>query len=199
VRGEPCGRRRGRCRTCGAEDRTTSRLDSFIRRLEAQRACLDLAVRLVDGLDGPVLELGLGSGRTFDHLRRRLPDREIFVFERTPDPRLPAGPDEAHLIRGDLVETLRAARDRLPRLAVLAHSDIGTGDPERNARIARRIAALLPALLQPGGIVASDQPLASDRLDSLQLPRSVRPGRYHLYRCAGCRDGVPKPWAVLAA
>src|SRR6202022_2543720 len=46
-----------------------SRLDSFIRRLKAQRACLDLAAGLVRGLDGEILELGLGNGRTYDHLR----------------------------------------------------------------------------------------------------------------------------------
>ena len=46
-----------------------SRLDSFIRRLEAQRACLDHAADLIRGRDGAVLELGLGNGRTYDHLR----------------------------------------------------------------------------------------------------------------------------------
>ncbi|MGH6887075.1 MAG: class I SAM-dependent methyltransferase, partial [Geminicoccales bacterium] len=46
-----------------------SRLDSFIRRLEAQRACLDLAAARIADLPGPVLELGLGNGRTYDHLR----------------------------------------------------------------------------------------------------------------------------------
>ena len=50
-----------------------SRLDSFIRRLEAQRACLDLAARLIEGLEGEILELGLGNGRTYDHLRQLLP------------------------------------------------------------------------------------------------------------------------------
>ena len=59
-----------------------SRLDSFIRRLAAQRACLDRAAALIDEIDGPVLEFGLGNGRTFDHLRERLPGRAIFVFER---------------------------------------------------------------------------------------------------------------------
>ena len=43
-----------------------SRLDSFIRRLEAQRSCLETAVALVADLPGPILELGLGNGRTFD-------------------------------------------------------------------------------------------------------------------------------------
>jgi len=52
-----------------------SRLDSFIRRLEAQRACLDHAAGLIGGLDGVVLELGLGNGRTYDHLRSLFPSR----------------------------------------------------------------------------------------------------------------------------
>ncbi len=59
-----------------------SRLDSVIRRLQAQRACLNKAAGLVGGLPGAVLELGLGNGRTFDHLREILPGREIFVLER---------------------------------------------------------------------------------------------------------------------
>ena len=61
-----------------------SRLDAFIRRLQAQRTCLGLAADLVAGVPGPVLELGLGNGRTYDHLRELMPDREIFVLERQP-------------------------------------------------------------------------------------------------------------------
>jgi hypothetical protein len=59
-----------------------SRLDSFIRRVQAQRACLDRAAELIADVPGPVLELGLGNGRTYDHLREQLPARRIFVFER---------------------------------------------------------------------------------------------------------------------
>ncbi len=59
-----------------------SRLDSFIRRMLAQRACLNWAAEAVAGIAGPVLELGLGNGRTYDHLRELLPEREIYVFER---------------------------------------------------------------------------------------------------------------------
>ena len=54
-----------------------SRLDSFIRRLEAQRACLNRAADTIRGIDGIVLELGLGNGRTYDHLRALFPDREF--------------------------------------------------------------------------------------------------------------------------
>ena len=38
-----------------------SRLDSFIRRLEAQRACIDRAFELAAPLSGPVIEVGLGG------------------------------------------------------------------------------------------------------------------------------------------
>jgi len=66
-----------------------SRLDSFIRRLEAQRACLDLAAALVRQLDGVILELGLGNGRTYDHLRELCPGRKIYVCERLVALRIP--------------------------------------------------------------------------------------------------------------
>jgi hypothetical protein len=51
-----------------------SRLDSLIRRIRAQRACLNRAADLIKGVPGPVLELGLGNGRTYDHLRELMPD-----------------------------------------------------------------------------------------------------------------------------
>ncbi|MFN9941622.1 MAG: class I SAM-dependent methyltransferase, partial [bacterium] len=60
-----------------------SRLESFIRRLEAQRRCLDWAAQAIAGYPGAVLELGLGNGRTYDHLRDRLgPARAIYAFDR---------------------------------------------------------------------------------------------------------------------
>ena len=44
-------------------------LDSFIRRLTAQRDILNAIIDLVEEVEGPVLEFGLGNGRTYDHLR----------------------------------------------------------------------------------------------------------------------------------
>ena len=73
-----------RLRDHGNGYRGVSRLDSFIRRLQAQRACLDMAAGLIADIDGLVLELGLGNGRTYDHLRETLPGREIYVCERSP-------------------------------------------------------------------------------------------------------------------
>jgi S-adenosyl-L-methionine methyltransferase len=159
-----------------------SRLDSFIRRLEAQRACLNHAATLIRDLVGPVLELGLGNGRTYDHLREILPGRDIFVFER----RVAAHPDcippEDRLLLGDLRETLAAARPHFAQRAVLAHMDVATGDVAASLALARELAPLLAPLMQSGGIAVSEPALDVPGWTSLPVPAGVAPGRYHLYR-----------------
>ena len=164
-----------------------SRLDSAIRRLQAQRSCLDAAAALVAGLPGPVLELGLGNGRTYDHLREILPAREIFVFERQVAAHPASVPDERHLILGDFRHTLKQAMDRLPAGAALAHADIGTGEAAHNARLAAAIAAPLAALMAPGGVIVADQDLGAAAGTPLALPDGVPAGRYFLYRTGGTR------------
>src|SRR5438128_10675975 len=105
-----------------------SRLDSFIRRLEAQRACLDRAAELIRDIDGFVLELGLGNGRTYDHLRSLFPDRSIYVCERRVAAHPDCVPPPELLILGDMRETLAAARDRFGGRVALAHCDVRTGE-----------------------------------------------------------------------
>ena len=90
-----------------------SRLDSFIRRLEAQRACLGLAVGLVRQIEGAFLEMGLGNGRTFDHLREIAPEREIIVFERQVAAHPDCVPHDDQLVLGDIFETLPRHAERL--------------------------------------------------------------------------------------
>ncbi len=159
-----------------------SRLDSVIRRLEAQRACLNRVAEEIRDLPGPVLELGLGNGRTYDHLRETLPDREIFVFERAVAADPECVPDAAHLLLGDIHETLPAAVARFGPSVALVHSDLGTGDAELNRRLAAFLAARLPGLLRPGGVVISDQDLGLAGAVALPLPEAVSPGRYFIYR-----------------
>jgi hypothetical protein len=159
-----------------------SRLDSFLRRLTAQRDCLNAAAALIAGLPGPVLEIGLGNGRTYDHLRGLLRGREIFVFDRQVDAHPDCIPDAAHMILGDFLATLPAALGRIGAPAALAHCDTGSGDGEASRRQAARLAPLVDALMAHGGIVVSDQPMAVPRWSALPLPEGVRPGRYHLWR-----------------
>lgn len=162
-----------------------SRLDSFIRRLLAQRACLEEAARLVADLPGPVVEIGLGNGRTYDHLRTLFPERPIFVFDRRLDAHPACRPPEELLFLGDIARTLPTALGRMRRRAALVHADIGCGDPEVSARNARKLARYLPAIVAPGAVIASDQPLEARWCAPLPLPEGVEPGRYHLYRCTG--------------
>jgi hypothetical protein len=159
-----------------------SRLDSFIRRMGAQRDCLNRAARLIAELPGPVLEVGLGNGRTYDHLREILPDREIFVFDRRIAAHPDCIPDEAHMFLGDILETLPGAGARIGAKAALIHTDVGTGEKEANLRLAETLGPLYDALLAPGGVVVSDQPIPVARWRELPLPDGVGPGRYHIYR-----------------
>jgi len=159
-----------------------SRLDSFIRRMMAQRACLDRAADLIKDLPGPLLELGLGNGRTYDHMRETMPKREIYVFERQVAAHPDCVPPAEYLILGDARETLPMMWDRLPRAAALAHIDMGTGDVGANQRLAAELAPLLAPLLKTGAVVASEPPIDLPGWLALPLPVGVREGRYHLYR-----------------
>ncbi len=159
-----------------------SRLDSFIRRLEAQRACLEVAADLIGGLDGEVLELGLGNGRTYDHLRKLFPHRNIYVFERTVAAHPDCVPPPQFLLLGDMRETLPAVRARLAERVVLAHLDPGNGEIAASKALADQIAPLIVPLLRLNGLLVSEPPVTGDDLRALPLPDGIEPGRYNLYR-----------------
>ena len=131
------GRRRGRVSgsawaephatsDCGYEDARVSRLDFMISRLTAQRALMEEAARLIADQPGPVFELGLGSGRTFDHLRQLLPSREIFAFDRAISAHPKCIPDGDHLILGEIRETLQFCAPRIPGKPAFIHVDLGS-------------------------------------------------------------------------
>jgi len=164
------------------ESTALTRLDKAIRRLEAQRAVLDWAAGEVAAVSGLVLELGLGNGRSYDHLRKRLAGRDIFVFERKVEAHPDTIPPDERLILGNLEDTLPAARARFAEKVALVHSDIGTGDDSRNAAFAAWLGPHIRPLIAPGGIVASDQHLEALGDWAMPLPDGVGEGRYYLYR-----------------
>jgi S-adenosyl-L-methionine methyltransferase len=159
-----------------------SRLDSFIRRLEAQRACLNRAAALISGIDGIVLELGLGNGRTYDHLRELLAGRDIYVCERRVAAHPDCVPPPEFLVLGDMRETLPGLRSRFGGRVALAHFDAGTGDRAGNLALSAELTPSIAALLCRGGVLVSDPPIAAAELESLPLPDGISTGRYHLYR-----------------
>jgi S-adenosyl-L-methionine methyltransferase len=159
-----------------------SRLDSFIRRLKAQRACLDQAAVLIRDVEGPVLEFGLGNGRTYDHLREIMPDRAIYAFDRRIAAHPACIPDKEHMILGDLHDTVPGALQRIGRQAALMHFDVGSGDEAANAKLARWLVTATADLLAPGGIAVGDQPMVGTSWTPIALPDGVPVGRYFMYR-----------------
>ncbi len=160
----------------------TSLLDRMIERLVTQRACLERAVKLIASLPGPVIELGLGKARTYDHLRRLVPNRRILVFDReihAPEAYVPDGQD---LYLGDFRDTLREVQERLRGTVVLLHADIGSTDRDRDRRLIAELIPLIEALVCDSGIVVSDREMPQPHWESLALPSSAGDWRYYMYR-----------------
>ncbi|RUU66597.1 hypothetical protein EOC99_05815, partial [Mesorhizobium sp. M7A.T.Ca.TU.009.01.1.1] len=107
-----------------------SRLENFISRMTAQRDILDQVCVEVAKMEGLVFELGLGNGRTFHHLRERLPGRRIVVFDREVGAHASSIPKAENLVLGEIRET---ARKFIGIEAALVHADIGTGYDDRDA------------------------------------------------------------------
>lgn len=159
-----------------------TRLERLLYRLEAQHESLNWACREITNRPGVVFELGLGHGRTYDHLRRNLPEREIFVFDREVDCFPDCTPDAAHLILGKLSTTLPQARERFAGKAILVNSDVGTYDDGYNREVAALVSGSLAPLLAPGALVLSDLPLDLPQAMRLPLPDKVRSEQYFIYR-----------------
>ncbi|MEF0941013.1 class I SAM-dependent methyltransferase [Rhizobium sp. BR 362] len=156
-----------------------SRLDSFIRRLTAQRDILNAVADEVKTLDGPVLELGLGNGRTFDHLRELFPDRRVVAFDRAAHAFGSSMPEDGNLVLGEIKDT---ARDFIGIGAALAHADIGTGYEDKDAATLTWLPEIMAGVLSSRGLAVSGLPLDHADLDALPLPSSVKEGRYFIYR-----------------
>ncbi len=156
-----------------------SRLDSFIRRMTAQRDCLNAVAMQLADVPGAVIELGLGNGRTYDHLREKMPGRRIVAFDRKLAAHASSAPPAEDLVLGEIAETARAF---VGIGAALVHADIGTGYDDRDAETLRWLPGLTAGLLRAGGIAASGLPLRHGALQAMPLPPSVPEDRYFLYR-----------------
>lgn len=157
-----------------------SRLDSFIRRMSAQRDIIDHVRDNVPLLPtGAILEIGLGNGRTFDHLRDRFPGRRIVAFDRALGAHSSSTPEPENLVIGEIGETARAFAGKG---AALVHADIGTGYPDKDAITLTWLPDIVSAALALDGVAISGLPLEHPSLEPLPIPSSVDPDRYFLYR-----------------
>ncbi len=164
-----------------------SALERLAARLIAQRAYLVEAARRIASIPGPVFEIGLGKGRTYDHVRRLLPGRAIYCFDREHHAPPEESPPAEFLVLGEIQQTLPALAARIGAKAALAHCDIGTRKPARDMEFARYLGATLPDFMAPGAILLGDRPMESPRLEPLPAPDFARPDGiaawpYYLYR-----------------
>ena len=162
-----------------------SRLDSFIPRMQAQRDCLNFLKPRIDALPGPILEVGLGNGRTYDHLRDLFPGRDIYVFERKVAAHPDCVPPDDHLFLGEARKAIPKAAQKLGATAALIHTDLGTGDHAANMTMGRWLAPALDTLAGPGGFVLANQPPEVGRWGRVAEPPGVPKDRYFLYRVSG--------------
>ena len=154
----------------------------FIDRMEAQRLCLNWAVDAIRDVPGPVFELGLGNGRTYDHLREKFPNRDIFVFERKVASHPTCVPPDSHLFLGEVLELLFEMRNRFKAQVALIHTDLGGHNEEKNIAFARKLSPLLEPLMCKNGIVVASDTLYVDAWENVALPAGVKPKWGHLYR-----------------
>lgn len=160
-----------------------SRLNSFIARLTAQRDLLDhIADENMLPARGAILEIGLGNGRTYSHLRERFANRRIIAFDRAVAAHKSSIPAAENMVLGEIAVT---AAGFTGQNAAMIHADIGTGYEEADALTLTWLPDLAVSLLAPGGIAASGLPLSHSQLEALPLPPGIAPGRYFLYRSFG--------------
>jgi len=146
-----------------------SRLERMILRLSTQRDCLNYAAQKICDLPGDVIELGLGKGRTYDHLRKLFPKRRILTFDRElhaiPDCR----PPDQDLLLGEFIDTLQSQAASGKPMA-LVHADVGSDKRDRDSRLVVDLAPLVAPLLQIGGILLADRPWELPQWLPLALP-----------------------------
>ena len=159
-----------------------SRLDIFIDRMSSQRACLNWAVEQTKGLEGPVYELGLGNGRTYDHIRGIMDARDIYVFERQVAAHPSCIPPDELLVLGDVRVTLPEVLERSGAVASLVHADLGGHNLEKNDKFARELSPFVEPHLAKGGLMVSSDKMYFEDLTLLEDPPGAVAGRCFVYR-----------------
>lgn len=156
-----------------------SRLDSIMRRLAAQRDGLEWAAERTKGIAGDALDMGLGNGRTYDHMREVL-DRRIWVIDRVLQCHPSCIPPAQDFLEGEAEAMLQKLADSGAKI-VLAHYDFGFGVKDKDVAEAVRLSPAIARVMAPNGIIVSGQPLVG--FAEIDGPTTVAKDRYHFYSC----------------
>ncbi|WP_299152400.1 class I SAM-dependent methyltransferase [uncultured Tateyamaria sp.] len=156
-----------------------SRLESMRRRLTAQIDGINWAATKIAETPGDVLEMGLGNGRSYDHLRQEVTDRRIWVIDRILKCHPSCVPPAADFLQGEAEPMLQRLIEGGHKMA-LTHYDFGYGVKEKDVEEGARLSPLIAQLISPGGLVLSQQPLVG--LTQIAGPDTIDPERYLFYR-----------------
>ncbi|MEL7126554.1 MAG: class I SAM-dependent methyltransferase [Pseudomonadota bacterium] len=156
-----------------------SRLESMRRRLTAQIDGINWAAAQITGMAGDVLEMGLGNGRTYDHLRQEIPDRRIWVIDRVLKPHPSCIPPAETFLEGEAEPMLKRLYAEGRKMA-LAHYDFGHGIKEKDVAEGAALSPHIATVMSPGGLILSQQPLTGFR--QIAGPNTIDPERYLFYQ-----------------
>jgi hypothetical protein len=162
-----------------------SRLDDLVRRMQTQRAVLNLAIDRVKsaGLDGSIVELGLGSGRTFDHLRENFPGRTLVTFDWQMEATKDCFPEKNQFIKGEILKTFPKFAQGKNSTCCLLHIDIGTRDRQRDRELYSSLCESIVSILCENGLLVSDREFSHSSLEGVDTSQhQVEGWVYYLYR-----------------
>ncbi|MEO9518478.1 MAG: class I SAM-dependent methyltransferase [Paracoccaceae bacterium] len=156
-----------------------SRLESMRRRLTAQIDGLNWAIEQVSDIQGDILDLGLGNGRTYDHLREYGGGRRIWVIDRILKCHPSCVPPEEDFLEGEAEPMLDRLAKNGPCVA-LAHYDFGRGIKEEDVAEGATLSPFIANVMVPGGLIVSQQPLTG--FIQITGPITIDPERYLFYK-----------------
>ncbi len=171
-----------------------SRLDDLIHRFCAQRDVLNLALQLLKKRKFPAsaiaVELGLGSGRTYDHLRSALGDRALFAFDYKVETHPGYEPPPERVVLGDILETFPRFAAENPGKAYLLHLDIGSKDLLGDRRRYAELLGWVESIAAPGALILSDRELSCPLLQQIDLTSLNLRWPYFAYERAAAQAGT---------
>lgn len=153
-------------------------------RMQVQKAYLDhmIAHLLQKQSSGLGVEIGLGSGRTYDHLRNYLPDYEIYAFDFKVECHPSCTPPPEYTVLGPAEETFPEWSKQRKGAASFVHCDIGTTDLVRDKAVYEKMLPHILHVTSQNGLVLSDRMLIDSSLLPIPLPGNTEEWPYFLYR-----------------
>ena len=156
-----------------------SRLESMMRRLAAQKTGLEWCVEQTEKIKGDFVEIGLGNGRSYDHIREIAPNKKIWVLDRILQCHPSCVPPEDSFLQGEANEVMIQMKKDNIRIA-LTHYDFGVGIKDKDEAEAAALSPLIKDIMVEDGLLMSCQPLVGFK--QIEGPAEIPAGRYYFYK-----------------